>query len=124
MKIEHLYVPDVHTCHLHESLIDVASRMRQAGVSALPVVDDLGGLVAIISERDLVRALADRVNPDVAAVAQYATDAVALADVDEDSVQVGKRMLEAGIRHLPVTAGEQLVGIVSMRDLLAVQTWA
>jgi CBS domain-containing protein len=33
-------------------------------------------------------------------------------------------MLELGVRHLPATAGEdQLVGMVSMRDLLAVEAW-
>jgi CBS domain-containing protein len=46
------------------------------------------------------------------------------ADVEEDSSDVAGRMLDLGIRHLPVTAGDdQLVGMVSMRDLLAVEAW-
>lgn len=124
MKIEHLYVPDIHSCHLHDPLADAAARMQRAGVGALAVVDDRGDLVAIISERDLAHALADRVDPDAVRVSEYATDSVTLASADEDSAQVGRRMLEAGIRHLPVTAGGRLVGMVSMRDLLALHTWA
>ncbi len=33
-------------------------------------------------------------------------------------------MLEAGVRHLPVMEDNELVGMISMRDLLAVETWA
>jgi CBS domain-containing protein len=33
-------------------------------------------------------------------------------------------MLDAGIRHLPVVADGRLVGMLSMRDVLAVETWA
>jgi len=37
---------------------------------------------------------------------------------------VARRMLDLGVRHLPVTAGDdQLIGMVSMRDLLAVEAW-
>ena len=46
------------------------------------------------------------------------------ADVEEDSRDVARRMLELGVRHLPVTTGEdQLVGMVSIPDLLAVEAW-
>jgi predicted transcriptional regulator len=44
------------------------------------------------------------------------------AHVEEDSRDVARRMLDLGVRHLPVIAGnDQLVGMVSMRDLLAVE---
>jgi CBS domain-containing protein len=45
-------------------------------------------------------------------------------DVDDDLASAARRMLDLGIRHLPVTAGKsELVGMVSMRDLLAVEAW-
>jgi CBS domain-containing protein len=124
VKIEHLYTPDVYCCGLHERLVDAATRMHRGEIGSLAVVDDVGSLVAILSERDLVRALADRVDPDAVEVVEYATDSVALARVDEDSAEVARRMLDSGIRHVPVMAGSALVGMVSMRDLLALQTWA
>lgn len=71
MKIEHVYVPDVHSCHLHDRLVDAAIRMRRSGIGSLAVVDDAGCLVAILSERDLARALADKADPDVVEVAEY-----------------------------------------------------
>lgn len=124
MKIRSLYVPDVHSCHLHDRLSDAARKMQEEKVGALAAVDDHGALVAIISERDLARALADRVDADTVDVAAYATNAVALASVEEDSSRVGRRMLDAGIRHLPVIDDGRLVGMVSMRDLLALHSWA
>jgi CBS domain-containing protein len=63
-------------------------------------------------------------NPASVLVSAHASPRPETADVEEDSRDVARRMLELGIRHLPVTAGEgELVGTVSMRDLLAVEAW-
>ena len=53
----------------------------------------------------------------------YRPDAVTV-DPDEDLATAARRMLELGVRQLPVTVGDdQLVGMVSMRDLLAIEAW-
>jgi len=44
--------------------------------------------------------------------------------VEDDSREVAERMLEAGFRHMPVTQNGEMVGMVSMRDLLALETWS
>ena len=63
-------------------------------------------------------------NPADVLVSAHATFRPETADVGEDSRAVARRMLDLGVRHLPVTAGDgQLVGMVSMRDLLAVEAW-
>lgn len=124
MKIERLYTPDLNSCQQDDRLSDVAVRMRQAEISAVAVIDDRAELVGIISERDLARAVADRVDPDMVQVSQYATESVELATPDEDSAEVAERMIEAGIRRMPVVSDGRLVGMVSMRDLLAVHTCA
>lgn len=124
MKVEYLYVPDVLSCRPGDPLLDAARRMTAAGVGALAVLDEDGALLAIISERDLARALAEKADPAAADVADYARYHVCVATVDEDSSLVGRRMLDSGIRHLPVLDSGRLVGMVSMRDVLAVQTWA
>jgi CBS domain-containing protein len=47
------------------------------------------------------------------------------AKVEQDARAVVQRMLVLGVRHLPVTSSDgQLIGMVSMRDLLAVEAWA
>jgi CBS domain-containing protein len=124
MKVERLYSPDLSTCQGDDRLSDVAVRMRLAEVSALAVIDDNAELVGIISERDLARAVADSVDSDMVQAFTYASDNVVLASPDEDSAEVAARMLDAGIRHMPVVSDGRLVGMVSMRDLLAEHTWA
>ncbi len=62
---------------------------------------------------------------DLASVgaAACASTEVKTAGLDEDSRDVARRMLDEGIRHLPVEQDGRMVGMVSMRDLLALETW-
>lgn len=124
MKISDIYVPDVRTCSHLDALPDVARQMAEAEVGALAVVDDAHNLVGIISERDLVLALADEEDLDMVKVGDYTTSEVETAGLDEESAAVARRMLDAGIRHLPVVDHNRVVGMLSMRDLLAVESWA
>jgi CBS domain-containing protein len=98
--------------------------MDQAQLGALAVVDG-HRLVGIVTERGLVRAIARAVDPADVPVAAYASSAPHTASVEQDARAVVQRMLVLGVRHLPVTSRDgQLIGIVSMRDLLAVEAWA
>lgn len=124
MRLKDIYRPDAVTIDLHDDLAAAARRMELAQVGALAVVDKAGQLVGVFTERDLVRATAGTANPADVLVSAHASFRPETADVEEDSRNVARRMLELGVRHLPVTAGEdQLVGMVSMRDLLAVEAW-
>lgn len=123
MKIADVYVPDVRTCSRLAPLPDAAKKMADAGIGALAVVDEANGLVGIISERDLVLALADEESPGSVSAGEYTTADVETARLDEESSDVARRMLDAEIRHLPVVENNQVVGMISMRDLLALETW-
>lgn len=72
----------------------------------------------------LVRALAAGPDPGSETAAAHAATRVRTASLDEDSQDVAQRMLEAGVRHLPVEDGGRPVGMVSMRDLLALEVWS
>jgi CBS domain-containing protein len=124
MKVAYLYTPNLVSCRASDTLAGAARVLARAGVGALPVLGEDGRLVGIISERDLVRALAQRADPRSSTVDAYASRAVRVAEPGDDSWVVGRRMLDAGIRHLPVVADGRLVGMLSMRDVLAVETWA
>jgi CBS domain-containing protein len=108
------------TADISESLSAAASRMRLADVSALPITED-GRPVGMLTERDLTRAIADAANPATVGVANYMSLGLTVAGPDEDSQEVATRMLELGIRHLPVLEQGKLVGIISMRDLLLLE---
>jgi CBS domain-containing protein len=122
MKIRELYHRGVLTAYPDETVATVAGRMQQEAVGSLAVIEE-GRLVGIVTERDLVRAASDGADPLGTRVGAYVTHGVAVADADEEASRVVRRMLNFGVRHLPVFDGDKLVGMVSMRDLVALEAW-
>ncbi|MFA1547940.1 cyclic nucleotide-binding/CBS domain-containing protein [Actinomadura chokoriensis] len=122
MLVSNVYRPMVFGCRADEPLVEVARWMVDNEVGALAVID--GELVTgIITERDLVGALATSDDPASQQAAAYASTQIRTAELEEDAREVARRMLDAGIRHLPVQDRGRVVGMVSMRDLLALETW-
>lgn len=123
MRIGGLYTPGLRSCDPADLLPEAAQQMAFAEVGALAVVNEAGDLVGILSERDLVWALANEKEPATVEVSMYASPAVHTAQTGEHSSVVARRMLDVGVRHMPVLERGRLVGMVSMRDLLAVDAW-
>lgn len=122
MKLKDIYRPDPVTVDVDDNLAVAARRMEQARVGALAMLDEASQLIGILTERDLVRATARAAKPASVLVSAHASPRAETADVEEDASDVARRMLDLGIRHLPVTASDgQLVGMVSMQDLLAIE---
>ena len=99
--------------------------MRAGQVGALAVCDEdrLDQLVGILSERDIVQAVADSTDMDTTPVSAYASFGVHTANPQEDTAVIADRMLNLEIHHIPVTRNGTVLGMVSMRDLLAFETW-
>jgi CBS domain-containing protein len=121
MKVQRVFHRDVACIEAWESLQEAASRMHSGGFSCLPVIsgDDL---VGIITERDVVEAVAGSVQPELATVFDYMTEEPQTVSPDDDCSVAATEMLSVGCRHLPVMEGTKLVGIVSARDLLPLAT--
>jgi CBS domain-containing protein len=117
MKIGDVYRHGIFTVDASQTLAKCARRLEIADVGAVAVVDG-PDFVGIITERDLVRALSREGDPGRAPVREFMSSDLLTADVEEDSRTVAHRMLDAGIRHLPVLRESEVVGMVSMRDLL------
>jgi CBS domain-containing protein len=123
MHISDVYRPQLLTCQAVDRLRTVAEKMAAEQVGALAVVDD-ARIAGIISERDVTRAIADGADPGTVTASQYASTQLETATLNDDTHSIARLMLEADVRHLPVVDDNQLIGMVSMRDLLAVETWA
>lgn len=122
MKIATLYHQGV-TCIRASDPLAAAARLMTAGdFGALPVYED-DRLAGIVSERDLAHALARGLDPAAASVGDCMTRGAITVDAETDSDDATALMLMLGVRHLPVTQGTRLLGMLSVRDLLPLATW-
>ncbi len=80
------------------------------------------GSVGVVSERDVVRALAEGADPDEVWAGDVMADSVVIAEPEETVVAVAERMVGETIRHVPVVDRGKVVGVVSARDVLPVLT--
>ena len=103
---------------IHQTVLDVARLMVQHNIGAVPVLQD-GELVGIFSERDLMtRVVTGGKDPASTRVSQVMTEdplTVAPNDALETCMTLMKRH---GFRHLPVCAGREVKGVISLRDIL------
>ena len=89
------------------------------------VVKDYGRLIGILTERDMLKAMAERVHTSEARVRQWMTEDPITASLDTDVEDAARTMLENGFRHLPVTDETgRVVGIASLRRVAAAQAAA
>jgi CBS domain-containing protein len=122
MHVKELYRAVVVTVDAGESLANAARRMVSGRIGSLAVLDD-GRLAGILTERDLVRAIADNTDMVTTPVGYFTSATPAIAALDEDAQEVADRMLDLGVRHLPVVADGEVVGMLSVRDLLVLAAW-
>lgn len=93
--------------------------MRDKRIGVVLVKDAQGALVGILSERDIVRQLANtpgKTLPQI--VADLMTQKVETATPDESLVSVLRRMTDGRFRHMPVFDGETLIGLISIGDVV------
>jgi len=122
MKVSDLQQHELFTAQADECLEVAADRMNWHQVGALPVLEGQH-LVGIITERDLTAALAEGADPVLTPVSDYMTQAPEVLGPDSEFADAAHRMLELGVRHLPVVRSGQLVGVLSMRDVLNADTY-
>ena len=122
MSVASAMSPEVLTVGPSHTLREASRAMASRRVGAVVVVDPDGEGVGILTERDVLVALADGVDPDTETVASHLTSEIVYAAPGWSLEQAAEAMLRGGFRHLVVLDGGEVAGILSVRDIA--RCWA
>lgn len=100
-----------------DTIGEAAQRMADANVGSSVVLEH-GRLIGILTERDLLRAMAQRVHPSEARVREWMTAEPIAVSESTTADEAAHLMVENGFRHLPVVDGDRTLGVVSLRDVM------
>jgi CBS domain-containing protein len=108
----------VYSIDADSTVLEAARFMMEHSIGALPVLRN-GDIVGIFSERDVMnRVVALGRMPGTTKISEVMTANPKSVSVDETVDNCLFLMREFGFRHLPITDGKQLKGLVSLRDIL------
>jgi CBS domain-containing protein len=111
-------VDDVQAITASASVREAASRLAEAGVGLL-VVGTKDAVEGVVSERDIVTAVAQGLDLDATKLADIESTTLEWTTPDATVGEVVEEMMETYVRHVLVGENRRLVGIVSMRDVMA-----
>jgi CBS domain-containing protein len=117
MLVGEIMHSDVKTASASDSFSDVAKMMRANGISSVVVLDGKK-LQGIVTERDIVNLVAEGGDPNTTTVERGMTrlDLITV-DPKTELSKAAEQMVSNNIRHLPIVDGDNVVGIVSIRDM-------
>lgn len=104
------------------TLREAATMMVEKGTGAALVNDDERPVPCIVTERDLLNSIGRGEDPDTEIVAEHMSEGVVAAAPDWSLEHAASEMSRRGIRHLVVFDEGDLVGILSIRDIVRVWT--
>lgn len=110
------------TVGLGHTLREAAKMMSERGVGAAVVLDEESPGPRIISERDVLRSVGAGQDPDSERVGNHVSDSVITASPDWSLERAASEMAARRIRHLVIVEGPEVVGMLSMRDIMRVWT--
>jgi CBS domain-containing protein len=100
-----------------DTLGELAERLAEADVGSALVLE-YGRLTGILTSRDVLRAVADRVHPSEARVRDWMSPAPITAEPELPADEAARLMLNGGFHHLPVTEDDRPVGVVGLRAVV------
>ena len=118
MQVGNAMNPSVLTIGADHTLRDAARAMASRRVGAAVVVDPDGEGAGILTERDILLAIADGDDPDHARAADHLTPEIVYAAPQWTLEEAAEAMMRGGFRHLVVLDAGEVSGIISVRDIV------
>ncbi|MCA1832398.1 MAG: cyclic nucleotide-binding/CBS domain-containing protein [Actinomycetota bacterium] len=117
MSLSDVMAVNVVTVTKELAAAEIAQRMIASKVGSALVCDG-PTLLGIVTERDILRVVADGKDPKAVPAAECMTPSPVCAEPDWEIGDAARLMVTRGIRHLPVTQDGKIVGMISIRDVL------
>ena len=108
----------VFTVSADASMVEAAQGMAKGKLGSALIVQG-SWLAGIVTERDMLRAAASGEDLNGVKVKDWMTKDPLTASPDTDTEEAAATMFTHGFRHLPVTEGSEILGVVSLRDVLS-----
>lgn len=113
---------DIITARTDATLQEIAEILRKHRIGCVVLDDGKGGIAGIVSERDLVRAIADSGDGILSApVSKCMTKNVITCQTSDTIHAIMEAMMAGRFRHMPVVDGKQLIGVISIVDVVRVR---
>ncbi|HEX4806469.1 MAG TPA: CBS domain-containing protein [Conexibacter sp.] len=100
-----------------ETVLEGARKLSELGVDALPICGEDRSVLGMLSQRDVVRVVAERRDPDAVRIGCLPVEAIASVDADASIDVAWTTMMEHDLVHLPVTDDGRLIGVLRRADL-------
>ena len=119
LKVSEYIVKDVVVLrNTNTTLSEVASIMANKDIGSLVVIDSNDRVIGIITERNIIKAIAENLDLNKETVGDHMNKNVETISVDALIIEVLKKIIEKGYEHYPIVDGEgRLKGLLSLKDI-------
>ena len=119
MKVRDAMAKTVTSAKKSDKVIDVAKKMKQQDAGFMPVLENGGTVIGVITDRDIViRCIAEGHDPRGETAEHLMSRQVTIIAPDDDIEEAGRAMQREAIRRLPVAENGRLVGVLSHGNLV------
>jgi CBS domain-containing protein len=119
MKVREAMAKTVSSARKNDKVVDVAKKMKQEDAGFIPVVENGGTVIGVITDRDIViSCIAEGHDPRGETAEHLMNRNVTTVAPDDDIEEAGRRMERQEIRRLPVVENGRLVGVLSHGNLV------